>query len=116
MENIITCQKNQAGNHNFFIKHKGKEYYLFSQPYHRGVNIYFANGVSLNNVLNYRTAKGDHKVIKTMSKMKMYIKYVENEYELKILNSTIYKGNCRKKRPTYDHYDDFGDYSYKDMF
>lgn len=109
MSTIITCKQNKVGKHNFFIEHQGKEYYLFCQPYHRGVNIYFTNGVSLNNVLNYKTAKGDHKVIKTMSKMKMYIKYIETEYDIKILKNTIQKSEGYKKKHNYND-----DYDYND--
>ena len=115
MATIIKCRTNNIGKHNFYIEHLGKEYYLFSQDYHRGVNIYFAKGVNLNNVLNIKTAKRDHKVIKTMSKMKMYIKYIENEYDINILKCTMKKGEI-KKRGCIKNYHEFNEYFIKTSY
>ncbi len=98
METIIKCKTSQVGTHYFFMKYAGKEYYLFSQDYHRGVNIYFSKGVSLHNALDVSTAHNDHCVIKTMSKLTSYIKYIEREYDLKILDSTISKNVINKKK------------------
>lgn len=110
MESIISCKTNKLGDHNFYIKHAGKEYFLFSQKYHRGVNIHFSRGVSIHNALNISTAKGDRCVIKTMSKMKPYIKYIEKEYDIKILKSTIEKGLINKKRDSYKYSNEYYEY------
>ena len=106
MESIISCKKNKLGGHNFYIKHGGKEYFLFSQEYHKGVNNHFSRGVSLQNALNISTAKGDHCVIKTISKMKPYIRYIEKEYDIKILKKTIEKGLINKKRDSYKRFNE----------
>ena len=110
MGSIISCKTNKQGGHNFYIKHEGNEYFLFSQQYHRGVNNHFSRGVSLRNALNISTAKRDHCVIKTMSKMKPYIRYIEKEYDIKILKKTIEKGLINKKRDKYERFDEC--YSY----
>ncbi len=107
MATIINCKKNALGGHNFYITHDGKKYYLFSQNYHRGVNIYFEKGVSLENVMNVKTAHRDHCVIKTMAKMKPYINYIEKEYNIKILDTTKQKHTFKKeyKAPRINIYD-----------
>ncbi len=109
MDSIISCRINRQGNHNFYIEHNGKQYYLFTQEYHRGVNIYFSSGVSLRRTLNIRTAK-DHCVQHTIEKLTPYIKYVEEENEIRILER---KEHDRRKNMTYN---DCLDYDYEDIF
>lgn len=96
MEAIIKCYTKEKGIHKFYIEYGGKRYFLFSQDYRRGVNNYFCKGVSLHNALCIKTAKRNHAVIKTMSKLKIYIRYIEKEYGLKILKKTL----------SYDTYND----------
>lgn len=98
MNSIISCKMNKLGGHSFYIKHDGIEYYLFSQDYHKGVNNLFSKGVSINNAFNYKTAKRDYCIVKTMSKIRPYIQYIEKEYDVKILKNTINKGVIDKKK------------------
>ncbi len=101
MCSIIKCKKEKKGVHSFYINYNGKDYYLFTQDYHKGVNNYFSRGVSLDKALNCRTANGDFRVMKTMEKLKPYIKYIEKEYNIKILKNTI---NRRLVNKTKKHY------------
>ena len=39
MDSIISCRINRLGNHNFYVEHNGKQHYLFTQDYHRGINL-----------------------------------------------------------------------------
>ena len=98
MKSIISCKKDNLGGHSFYINHQGKEYYLFSQNYHQSVNTLFSNGVSILKVFDFKIAKGNYNVKKTISKMRMYIRYIEKEYDLKILNKTLNKGIINKKK------------------
>lgn len=98
METIINCSKNKFGNHNFYITYEGRRYYLFTQNYHRGVNVLFETGVSLSNAMNAKTAKGDYCIMKTMSKFRSYIRYVERENNIQILKATKEKNEIRKHR------------------
>ncbi len=93
----INCRRNHQRGHNFYLEHDGKEYYLFSQDYHRGVNIYFSRGVSLEDALDPKKARRDHCVIKTMSKMRPYIRYIEKEFNLQVLDNTKRKSLPRRK-------------------
>ena len=98
MESKIICKINKKGNHDFYVNHGGKDYYLFSQDYHRGVNILFSRGVPIDSALKYKTAKRDHCAAKTISKLKPYLKYVEKEYNLHILKESFEKGVRKKEK------------------
>ena len=98
MDSIISCKVNKMGGHSFFIKHAGKEYYLFSQNYHRGVDSHFSKGISIQNALSVKSAKHDRYVMKTIIKMKPHIKYIEKEYDVKILKNTKEKGTINKRK------------------
>lgn len=108
MDSIISCRINRLGNHNFYVEHNGKQYYLFTQDYHRGVNIYFSSGVSLRKALNVRATK-DHCIRHTIEKLTPYIKYVEEENEIRILER---KERDRRKDIISD---DYLDWYYEDM-
>lgn len=101
MDSIIICRVNRRGDHNFYIEHNGRQYYLFTQDYHRGVNVFFSSGVSLKTAMYGRGAlkatHGDCCVAHTMKKLTPYIKYVEEENGIKILESkqTIRKHTSR---------------------
>ena len=106
MRTFIKCTGNNMGGHSFYINHDGVDYLLFNQRYHTGVNRTFKNGIDLTNSLNPKTAKGDTAVLKTISKMKPYIKFIEKEYQVKILDTSIKKGVVNKKKQYKDKYID----------
>ena len=106
MKTTIQCKPNRLGGHAFYIKHEGIDYLLFNQKYHNRVNQTFSRGLDLNDSLDPKTAKGDVQVLKTISKMKMYIKYIEKEFQVKILDSSINKGVINKKKVYKDNYRD----------
>lgn len=88
MKNMIYCEPTARGVHTFFLIVNGKEYYLFSQNYRKGVHAYYSKGVPLNQAVNYSKTHNDSALIRTMSKLPMYIKYVEKEYGIEILEHT----------------------------
>ena len=106
MKTTIQCKQNKLGGHAFYIKHEGTDYLLFNQKYHNKVNQTFSVGLDLRNSLDPKTAKGDVNVLKTISKMKMYIKYIEKEFQVKILDSSINKGVLNKKKVYKEKYRD----------
>ncbi len=69
-----------------------KRYFLFFQPYKKGVADYFGNGVYLDRALDCSRARRDTAILHTMAKLPMYIRYVEKEYGLKVLSD----GSTRK--------------------
>ena len=101
----IKCKISKNGQHDFILNLDGETYYIFSQDFHTGVNKYFKNGVSLDKAMDRKKAKNDYCIIKTMDKLQMYIKYLEKEYDIKILNKTINKGVINYKKNYLNKYD-----------
>lgn len=111
MKTVIKCTENKLGGHSFYINHQGIDYLLFNQRYHRGVDRVFKNGLDLYDSLDPKTAKGDTAMLKTISKMKLFIKYIEKEYQVKILNSSINKGVINKKKQYKDKYKEYNSWA-----
>ena len=61
-------------------------------------NIYFRDGVRLDDALIFTRAKGDNAIKRTMEKLPSYIKYIEREYDLEILRKTAKKNAKHLKR------------------
>ena len=87
MTAMIYCEKNQ-GTHSFFMLFGRQKYYLFCQNYRKGVQEYYSKGVSLNESINFSRSHNDSAVIRTMSKLPMYIKYIEKEFGIEVLEQT----------------------------
>ena len=64
---------------------------MFSQKYRRGVKQYFHNKVTLNDALDISRSRRDTALIRTKAKLLMYIKYIEKEYGIVILDNTLKK-------------------------
>lgn len=94
MRNMIYCEPTERGVHSFFLVANGKEYYLFSQNYYKGVHLYYSNGVPLTQAFNYSKTHNDFALMRTMSKLPKYIKYVEKEYGIQVLEKTKKKSRC----------------------
>lgn len=88
MKTMIYCRPTAQGIHSFYIISEGEEFFLFSQNYRKGVHRYFSKGVRLDEAYDYSKTNRDSAVIKTMNKLPMYIKYIEREYGITILNQT----------------------------
>ena len=98
MKTTIYCKPTAQGIHSFYLLTDAGEYFLFSQNYRKGVQSYFSKGVRLDQSRNYAKTNRDTAVIKTMSKLPTYIKYVEKEYGMQVLRSTARKNqNFRRK-------------------
>ena len=95
MKASVFCTPTAKGVHSFYLTFEGKEYYLFQQNYRKGVQKFYSNGVSLNAALKITLAHGDVAILRTMEKLPMYIKYVEKEYGIAVLEQT------QKKQKTF---------------
>lgn len=93
MRTMIYC-KPADGNHSFYMVKDGRTYYLFSQDYRRGVQEYYSRGVTLNEAINYSRSHKDSAIQRTMSKLPMYIRYVEKEYGIEVMEQTKKKRRC----------------------
>ena len=96
MREIIYCKTTAKGVHTFYLCTGGEELFLFNQAYRKGVGKYYKNGVSLKDAMNYSKAQKDSAIIRTMSKIPMYIKYVEKDHGIEVLEKTKRKGTKRR--------------------
>ena len=88
MKERIYCKATAKGVHSFYLATINCEYFLFNQSYRKGVNEYFGNGVILKEATNFSKCHHDDALKRTMSKLPMYIKYVEKEYNIEVLEKT----------------------------
>ena len=94
MKTMIYCKPTQQGVHSFYLVTGGEEYFLFSQNYRKGVQEYFSRGVYLDDSMKFAKTKNDSAIIRTMTKLPMYIRYIEKEYEIEVYEQT--KGRNRQ--------------------
>jgi len=88
---IIYCETPaDAGSLKFYLRSGNDIFYLFNQRYKSSVESYFMNGVPLNKLSSQKKSK-DHSVSKVATKLPLYIRYIEKEYDTAILNKTIKK-------------------------
>ena len=88
MKATIYCEPTAKGVHSFFLITPEAEYFLFSQDYRKGVHEYFNKGVRLDEATNFSKSHRDSAIRRTMTKIPMYIKYVEKEYDIEVLELT----------------------------
>lgn len=102
MKATIFCETSAKGIHTFFLSIDGQRYYLFNQDYRKGVQEYFGRGVSINEAMNYSRSHNDSAVVRTMSKIPMYVKYIEKEYTIEVFEQTKKRNSksyrCRELR------------------
>ncbi len=109
MDTIISCRVNRRGNHNFYVEHNGREYYLFTQDYHLGVDDFFSGGISLRNAMDFTLSHRDFYIQHTMEKLNPYIRYVEQENGISILERRRHDKR-KKARCSFDR-----EWLYEDM-
>lgn len=80
-----------SSKHEFYLKYKGENYYLFMQDYKKGVNDYYEKGVTIDDAINFSKIRKDASLRRTADKIISYVRYIEKEYDLAILRRTIMK-------------------------
>lgn len=65
-----------------------EEFFLFSQAYRKGVEEYYGRGVRIDESMKYSRAYHDSAITRTMDKIPMYVKYIEKEYAIEVLERT----------------------------
>ncbi len=92
MNTTIYCKPTAKGIHSFYLIVGSEEFFLFSQAYRKGVEEYYGRGVCIDVSMNYSRAHKDSAIIRTMGKIPIYVKYIEKEYKIKILEQTKKRG------------------------
>ena len=96
MKPSIYCKPTAKGIHSFYLTTEDGNFFLFSQSYRKGVQAYFRKGVSLAAARDFSKSNHDSSIMRTMSKLPMYIKYIEKEYGITVLEQT--KKRCLAAR------------------
>ena len=91
MANFIYSRTTDKGKQTFYLVNQDREYYLFTQKFRRGVKEYFHNRVLLKDALDISKSHRDTALIRTKTKFPMYIRYIEKEYGITVLESTLKK-------------------------
>lgn len=87
MQTIIFCETNANGCQDFYLKHGDKKYFLFEQSFRKTIKSFFGNGVSLERGMKFANTTS-FAVRNVMSKLPIYIKYIEKEFGVAILEQT----------------------------
>ncbi|MCR5202785.1 MAG: hypothetical protein K6D02_06850 [Lachnospiraceae bacterium] len=93
VKEVIYCIPTEKGVHSFYVRVDGVDYYLFSQPYRKGVQDYYGKGVLFNQSIRYDKSHHDCALIKTMDKIPMYVRYVEKEYGHQVMEKMKKRNN-----------------------
>jgi len=88
MKTTIYCKPTAKGVHSFYLIVGTEEFFLFSQAYRKGVEGYYGRGVRINESMKYSRAHNDSAITRTMDKIPMYVKYIEKEYAIEVLEQT----------------------------
>ncbi len=88
MRTMIYCKPTEKGIHSFYLNNGSDDLYLFSQAYRKSVEAYYGKGVPFENATRYSKAHNDCAIMRTMSKIPMYIRYIEKEYGIAVLNKS----------------------------
>ena len=86
----VICTAPPGEGLRFYLDVGDSRYFLFNQRYRSGVERYFGKGVNLNVAITDKATRDDC-VKKIISKLPPYIRYIEKENGIAILNQTIKK-------------------------
>ena len=96
MANFIYSKTTEKGKQTFYLVSQGREYFLFTQKYYKGVRNYFQNKKHLDDALDVSKSRHDTALIKTMTKIPLYIKFIEKEFGIAIMKTSFRKNKKRK--------------------
>lgn len=89
--NVKIFARVKNSEHQFFLDVDGKKHYLFRQDYRKGVDTFFSRSVRLNTAIDFSRSHHDKALSRTMEKILMYVRYVEKEKDIAVLERTIRK-------------------------
>lgn len=98
MNSFIYSKTTDKNVQSFYLVFNNKDYFLFAQKYFKGVKNYFYNKVLLNDAFDFAKSNHDNALMRTMKKLPLYIKYIEREYGIQVLKSTIKKNEKTKSK------------------
>ena len=97
MQTKIYCKTTSKGKQSFYIYLNGKNYFLFEQDYRVSNKSFFKNGFYLNEKINFSKTHSTA-TRNTLTKILYYIKYIEKEFNVAILEKTKLKNSNYKTK------------------
>ena len=97
-KSTIYCKTTSKGVQSFYANVHGQDHFLFSQNYRTGVRNYFIRPKSIDKALDFSCANGDFCLVHTMEKLPSYIRYIEREYGIEVLDKTRRKNERARTR------------------
>lgn len=76
----------------FYLQFDGETYFLFNQRYRSNIPMFFESGMPLEMALKMPKKKAPVVIKNICEKLPTYIRYIEKEYEIAVLDKTMKKG------------------------
>lgn len=86
MKAKVFCKNIGRDKQTFYLTVNGSRYYLFTQDFRISVKEYFEGGAYVSQLFN-GTGRSNIALCKTKDKITNYIKYIEREFDLRILKA-----------------------------
>lgn len=97
MKNYIYCTTTAKGEQTFYLMAQGTKYFLFVQAYRRSNKEVFERGISLFDLRKLKK-NCSYSVRHTAEKLPAYIRYVEQEYGISVMEMTKHKQESWKTK------------------
>ena len=95
MKPLIYCKTTAKATQSFYLLADGKEYFLFNQKYRVSNKEHFRRGINLDSLGDFSNVRSNS-VRRVLDKLPNYIRYVEKEYEIKVLDKTLKQASNKK--------------------
>ncbi len=96
----IYCKTVTKGRQAFYVNTNGKNYFLFEQDFRASNKEFFRKGYYLTDKVDYSKTTSTA-VRNTLSKIPIYVKYIETEYGVAIYKKTKVKSLTNKNKKHY---------------
>ena len=97
MKNYIYCTTTAKGKQTFYLMAKGIKYFLFVQAYRRSNKEVFEQGIYLFDLRKLKK-HCSFSVRHTAEKIPAYIRYIEQEYCISVMEMTKRKQEVHKRK------------------
>ena len=97
MKNYIFCTTTAKGEQTFYLMAQGTKYFLFAQAYRRSNKEVFEQGISLFDLRKLKK-HCSYSVRHTIQKLPGYIRYVEQECGIIVMEMTKRKQESHKRK------------------
>lgn len=93
----VYCKKIDANQVGFYLRVKGKDFFLCKQRYYKSLWDYFSGGADINSLFT-KSGEHSHSIREVKIKLPAYVEYVEREEGVQVLKKTICKGDYQNSK------------------